>query len=93
MKMPQEFPCWIYQVGKAFVVQDQEALDLVDGEWFETPWDAAASVDSAPDRAALVEQATALGVKADGRWSVAKLQAAIDAATPVNPPVSPEQSQ
>lgn len=38
------------------------------------------SDDAAPTRAEMLQKATSLGIKVDGRWSDAKLLAAIDAA-------------
>lgn len=53
--------------------------DFVDGmELFDAP--AKPAAPGGDDKADLLAQAAKLGIKADGRWSIARLTAAIDEA-------------
>jgi hypothetical protein len=67
-------PSWAYGASGAvlFKTADEFAAANADADWYDTPAEVPAEVP-ALDRAALLEQAEAKGLKADKRWSDKRL--------------------
>ena len=78
--MKQDYPKWLYSAEKALIVANASERAALEGKWYESPADIPLG-DSAPaDRASLVAEAEAKGVKVDKRWSDARLSAEIEKA-------------
>lgn len=80
----QHYPKWLYHPTEAAkIIQDaDEHAEHEENGWVDTPAklpNAEGAQESVEDKAALIEQAKALGIDAKGTWGVKKLQDAITA--------------
>lgn len=81
----QEYPKWLFPEGKPAVLVENEAAELLFNE--QNDGDPSGADD---DRDALYDQAAALGLKIDKRWSSTRLKSMIAEETPAAKPVEPE---
>ena len=79
-------------IGNVFVIENSEPIDdelaLVEPSPPESPEEIAADAQAEAEGANkddLLAQARALGIAADGRWSIARIQAAIAAIPVIDP--------
>jgi hypothetical protein len=80
----QHYPKWLYHPTEAAkIVEDADAhAEHEENGWVDTPAKlpkAEEAPEGGEDKAALLEQAKALGIDAKGTWGVKKLQDAIAA--------------
>lgn len=78
--MFHEFPKWKYigGTGAGVIVESAEEELALEGEWFDTPWEAAESASKpSADRDELIAYAESAGIKIDKRWSDDKIAQAI----------------
>lgn len=86
---PQEWPKWLYLVtgeGRIFASPEEVPADEDWHDYTEVYDDQGqltqADADAVSEKAALVAQLTDKGITFDGRWGLAKLQAALAEAPP-----------
>lgn len=76
--MFHEFPKWKYAANASLIVESAEEELALEGEWFDTPWEAAESASKpSADRDELIAYAESAGIKIDKRWSDDKIAQAI----------------
>lgn len=75
-----EYPAWKYSVDKAVIVKDADEAAALEGNWYDSPADIPDAAVEAVQRAALIADAEAKGVKIDKRWSDARIADEIEKA-------------
>ena len=78
--MKQDYPKWLYSAERALIVASADEHAALEGKWYESPADIPSGDPVPVDRASLVAQAEAKGVKVDKRWSDARLSTEIEKA-------------
>jgi hypothetical protein len=76
--MELEYPRWAYQGDKSVLVKNEAEHEALEGEWFDTPTEAAEAAN-APDKSDLIAKAAEIGAAIDKRWSFSRISDAIDA--------------